>query len=356
MGLASLHADARLTSPSEQLIELLDNDLTALVGVARDVPAAPVVVESLAAFDHFFGAEPTLLRESAAGFFRNGGRRAVIAAFLRQPGWSDEDAVRRALAALESNPDIGLVCAPGLSSSHFHDLLLAHAERCRFRLAVLDPPPGTKNDPRQVPRPRDSPFGAYFYPWLTATDAEGVRTVPPSGHVAGYLVRLGRERIATNPPANDVLRGASGTSLLLSPSDEEYLSRRGINCIRALGERGVRVTGARTTAGDPRWPHIGARRLQLRVERSLERATRWMEQEENGEALWQRTTARISGFLTRLVEAGVLPSQGVVHCDRRSQPAGLIAVGGCAIDVALPLGPNGEPVSIRIVQKTASAR
>ena len=73
--------------------------------------------------------------------------------------------------------------------------LVEHCETRRDRMALLDPPvstivdPGLGTAPIEAWRQRfDSRHAALYFPWLVVVDPLGsgiVRTVPPSGHVAG---------------------------------------------------------------------------------------------------------------------------------------------------------------------------
>ena len=48
---------------------------------------------------------------------------------------------------------------------------------------------------RNLPKPRDSKYGAYYFPWIQVNDPEkGNVFVPPSGHIAGVYSRVDSER------------------------------------------------------------------------------------------------------------------------------------------------------------------
>ena len=56
----------------------------------------------------------------------------------------------------------------------------------------------------------------------------------------------------------------------------------GVNVIRTIGGRGLRVLGARTLSGDPDWRFVPVRRLMAMIEKALEIALQWAVFEPNG--------------------------------------------------------------------------
>ena len=78
--------------------------------------------------------------------------------------------------------------------------------------------------------------------------------------------------------------------------EQEVLNPLGINCIRALPNRGIRVWGARTLSSDPEWKYVNVRRYFLYLEASIDRGTQWAVFEPNGERLW----ANVRTTVTRL--------------------------------------------------------
>ena len=83
----------------------------------------------------------------------------------------------RALDMLASLDDISIVAAPGHSSfdeTNFRDiqnLLITHAENCKYRIAVLDSREnGTVQQAREARSRIDSSYAALYYPWVTVTN------------------------------------------------------------------------------------------------------------------------------------------------------------------------------------------
>ncbi len=181
--------------------------------------------------------------------------------------------------------------------------------------------------------------------------------IPPSGHVAGIYARTDTQRGVHKAPANEPVVSALKLKVDITQSQQGILNPNGINCIRALPGRGIRVWGARTTALDPEWKYVNVRRFLLYLEASIDKGTRWAVFEKNTEKLWARVSIAINEFLTRLWREGALtgakPEEAFfVKCDRTTMSEDDIAHGKliCLIGVA-PTKP-AEFVIFRIAQLT----
>jgi phage tail sheath protein FI len=204
-------------------------------------------------------------------------------------------------------------------------------------------------------------MAALYYPWIEAAlepagnSNPAQELVAPSGHIAGIYARVDAEKGVHRTPANEIIRGASGLKVELTAQQQEALNPQGINCIRALPGRGIRVWGARTTSDDPQWKYVNVRRLLIFLEESIEKGTRWAVFEPNGETLWRKVAATVSDFLLGVWRNGALmgskPEKAFfVKCDRTTMTQDDIDNGRlvCLIGVA-PLKP-AEFVIFRIGQ------
>jgi len=179
---------------------------------------------------------------------------------------------RTGLKCFDEIDEISLVAAPGVTSAAVQDALLTHCEVRKDRFAVLDSPETVQGGVDRLPRPRDSKYGGYYFPWIQVYDPErGNVYVPPSGHVLGVYARTDNERGVHKAPANEIMRGALGLRYLISRGEQDILNPRGINCIRLMMGGGIRIWGARTLSSDPSWRYINVRRLFIMVETSIER-------------------------------------------------------------------------------------
>lgn len=278
------------------------------------------------------------------------------------------------LLAFEDIEDISIVAAPGstfgLENGYRADavsivnLLIAHAERMRYRIAVLDS--GNEQSIALVRAMRakiDSKYAALYYPWVRVLDPV-TRTeiyLPPSGFVAGIYARNDINRAVYKAPANEVVNGAIGFEFLLNKSQQDILNPEGINCFRFFEGRGFRLWGARTISSDPEWKYVNLRRYFAYLERSIDKGTQWAVFEPNGEALWGNVRRTIEDFLLNEFQMGALlgekPEKAYfVKCDRSTMTQNDLDNGRlvCLIGVA-PLRP-AEFVIFRIGQWTADRK
>jgi phage tail sheath protein FI len=270
------------------------------------------------------------------------------------------------LAALETAPhrEVALVYAPAASAS-VGRRLVGHCEKLRDRFAVLDCDSGTA-DPRALdPRAtiQDTRYAAFYAPWVEVLDPQtgARRLVPPGGHVLGVYARTDAARGVFMAPANETLRGVQGLQVELTDDDQSLLNPRGVNVIRRLAERGIRVWGARTLSSDPRWKYVNVRRLLIFLERSIDQGTQWVVFGPNAVPLWTQVKDSIERFLHAQWREGALsgskPEEAfVVRCDETTMTRDDRAAGRLVCDIGVaPLRP-AEFVVFRMVQFTAEAQ
>jgi uncharacterized protein len=277
----------------------------------------------------------------------------------RYIGKDNGPGARTGLKCFEEIDEISLVAAPGVTSPAVQDALLTHCEVRKDRFAVLDSPEAVQGGVDKLPRPRDSKYGAYYFPWIQVYDPErGNVFVPPSGHVLGVYARTDNERGVHKAPANEIVRGALGLRYQISRGEQDILNPRGINCIRLMQGGGIRIWGARTLSSDPSWRYINVRRLFIMVETSIERATQWVVFEPNDFRLWKRVTRTISAFLTLIWRQGALMGETpekafFVKCDEETNPPEVVDVGQLIVEIGLAPVKPAEFVIFRIGQMPA---
>ncbi|HEY6814618.1 MAG TPA: phage tail sheath subtilisin-like domain-containing protein [Croceibacterium sp.] len=281
-----------------------------------------------------------------------------------------------ALNVLLALEDISIIAAPGLSTfdaiaADVHQKLIGSAEKGRaYRIAVLDTPPN--KEPGEIVDLKgkiDSTKAALYYPWISvanpaaATDPTQPQIIdlPPSGHVAGIYARTDIQRGVWKAPANETVTGAIGLQRAVSFGEQERLNPLGINCIRALPNRGIRVWGARTISSDPEWKYVNIRRYFLYLEASIDRGTQWAVFEPNGERLWANVRTTISDFLYNEWINGALlgttPKEAFfVQCDRSTMTQNDLDNGRLICLIGVAAIKPAEFVIFRIGQKTADAR
>ena len=301
-------------------IEGVPTATTAFLGVTERGPTAPTEVTGFAEYERAFGgafSDPSFLFHAVAGFFENGGARAVIVRIVpAQPGAiTAEDfdgaavggALPTGLAALDEPElsNVALVYAPDAQAvPGLVARLIAHCERSHFRMTIIDTPVG---DVDPAP-PADTPCAACYHPWIEVADplSGAKRRVPPGGHVLGVYARVDTERGVFKAPANEVVRGAVGLAADIGTDQQERLNATGVNIIRRFTGRGILVWGARTLSSDPEWKYVSVRRLLSFLERSIEQGLQWTVFEPNDERLWTRVQNTVRNFLRNQWQSGAL--------------------------------------------------
>jgi phage tail sheath protein FI len=304
-----------------------------------------------------------------------GGNDGLRPAAAQYDGEAKPDSTAKTgLKAFEDIEDVSIIAAPGstygLENGYQDDaktivnLLISHATRMRYRIAVLDSGDGQSiSQVRKFRAKIDSTYAALYYPWVRVLDPITGKEnhLPPSGFVAGIYARNDINRAVYKAPANEVVNGAIGFEHLLNKAQQDVLNPEGINCFRFFEGRGFRLWGARTISSDPEWKYVNVRRYFIYLERSIDRGTQWAVFEPNGEALWANIRRTVEDFLLNEWQMGALlgdkPEKAYfVKCDRSTMTQNDLDNGRlvCLIGVA-PLRP-AEFVIFRIGQWTADRR
>lgn len=285
----------------------------------------------------------------------------------------DPAAAKTGLRSIEDIDDVSIIAAPGYSATvmgnearaeTIQGLLISHAERMRYRIAVLDSRDGAGiADVRRARAKIDSTHAAFYYPWITVLDpvTDEEINLPPSGFVAGIYARNDVENGVHKAPANEVVRGVLGFETMLNTAQQEVLNPEGINCFRFFSGRGFRLWGARTATSDPEWKYVSLRRYFAYLERSIDKGTQWVVFMNNGEPLWAHVRRMIESFLynewrsQRLL--GPDPKQAYfVRCDRTTMTQNDIGYGRLICEVGVAAVRPAEFVIFRIGQWTAERR
>jgi phage tail sheath protein FI len=277
------------------------------------------------------------------------------------------------LESFEDIDDISIVAAPGSTYGYASDPttantvvnhLIGHAQRMRYRIAVLDSGDNQSiSEVRDMRAKLDSSYAALYYPWVRVLDpvTNTEINLPPSGFVSGIYARNDVNRAVYKAPANEVVNLAIGFEKLLNKAQQEVLNPEGVNCFRYFEGRGFRLWGARTASSDPEWKYVNLRRYFAYLEHSIDKGTQWAVFEPNGELLWGNVRRTIEDFLLNEWQMGALlgdkPEKAYfVRCDRSTMTQNDIDNGRlvCLIGVA-PLRP-AEFVVFRIGQWTADRK
>ena len=258
-----------------------------------------------------------------------------------------------AVQALADQPEVAIVAAPDLGRHLTDDndrgavvsALLSAAASQLDRLVLLDVPPdpsGQTLDPLGVLAwasavlPADPALrraAAVYYPGLLVPDPLGgltapLRALPPSGHVAGVISRLDRERGAYYTPANVSLDDAVDLDPPLTEPEQEVMFAEGLNLLRCAPGRGLQVWGGRTldVTSSP-VSYVAHRRLVHRLVRAVHQVADPLVFDVNGPELRLNLVRGVTSVLLAAFRAGALagtiPQQAFqVVCDDTNNPPG----------------------------------
>lgn len=288
----------------------------------------------------------------------------------------------RGLEVLEIIEDISIIAAPGSSGFDPNDTadilyrdvqnrLISHAERMKYRIAVLDTKPGlTVGEVREARGLIDSTYAAVYFPWITIANPLARPgndlipkeiNIPPSGAMSGIYARTDVQRGVWKAPANEVVRDALRFEVDVNKRQQDVLNPEGINCLRYLSGRGYRVWGARTATSDLEWLYVSVRRYFIYLERSIDVSTQWAVFEPNGPDLWANIRETVSNFLYAEWLTGALLGASreeafFVRCDRSTMTQQDLDLGRLICEIGVAVVKPAEFVIFRIGQKTADAR
>ena len=290
-------------------------------------------------------------------------------------GDDSDPKAKTGLKCFEDLTDISIVAAPGSTAPNtspapmtsdidtadkltIAGLLIAHAEKMRYRVALLDSMSGQDlTDVGQYRGHLDSEYAALYYPWVRIVDpvTESEINLPGSGFMAGLCASNDLNVGVHKAPANMVVQLAVGFEVMLNKAQQDVLNPEGVNCFRFFEGRGYRIWGARTISSDSLWKYLNIRRYFCYLEHSIDLGTQSLVFEPNSEATWAKTVRMVTDFLYAEWLAGRLmgdkPEQAFfVRCDRSTMTQSDLDNGRliCLIGVA-PITP-AEFVIFRIGQ------
>lgn len=331
-------------------IQAVGTSTAAFVGKAPQASARVnevVAVNNWSQFVREFvaeGSQSTPLSHAVYGYFQNGGGRCFVVNVGEGSSIVGSGRKRAGLDLLEQVDEVAIVAAPGYTDAAAYEAILAHCEKLKDRVGILESPENV-TDVRLLSqvatvakegaaaggglRPRQSPGGyaAFYFPWIVARDPlapDNLVTMPPAGHLAGIWARSDAARGVHKAPANEPVRGALNLTYHLTREEQGELNQNGVNCLRFFLGQGIQVWGARTVAGSSsEWRYLNVRRLFNMIEESIATSTRWIVFEPNDRPLWKAIRRDVTAFLTRLWREGALmgstPEEAFfVKCDEET--------------------------------------
>ncbi len=213
--------------------------------------------------------------------------------------------------------------------------LVQHCEDRRDRIAILDAPFATVTDDTLgvssivAWRSRfDSKYAALYYPWVSVVDPlrgakSPTRSIPPSGHIIGQIAKTDIDIGVHKAPANTPIEWAQDVTMLISAESHGYLNSLGINVLRPLPGRSLRVMGARTLSSDTDWRYVNVRRLMMMIQKAVDLSTQWAVFEPNSHATRSKVRLALMTYLSTLWQQGAFAGASMdesffVKCDEEN--------------------------------------
>ncbi|MFD7341970.1 phage tail sheath family protein [Streptomyces violascens] len=276
---------------------------------------------------------------------------------------------------MEAIPDVKIVVLPDLwavpaAAPGIARAAAAHCAKMGNRMALLHADQGlTARQAAQVPadlglNDEDAQFTALYYPWVTVPDVDGsiMRSLPPSGGVAGVWSRVDAERGVHTAPANEPLREVISLERELTNGEQESLDSVGVNCLRVVtGSRGriltrsIQTSNARTLSNTRGWKCINVRRLVNYLSDSIRQSSTWAVSEPNDDRLRASLRHSVTSFLTDQWHQGALlgrtPEEAFyVICDPTNNPPETPAQGQVICDIGVAPVRPAEFITFQVLQ------
>jgi hypothetical protein len=208
-------------------------------------------------------------------------------------------------------------------------------------------------------------YGALYFPWIRVADPIGnQKWIPPTGHVLGVYARTERERGIWKAPAGNAARvnGALDVKHHITDTDHTALVKNGsVNAVRSIPGQGIVIDSSRTLSTNVIWLYVNVRLLFNYVKSSLKSGLRWVVQEPNDEALWNKVKYNsVTPFLMGLWRRGAFgpgsPDEVfTVKVDAENNPPANIQQGIFNVEVYFYPSRPAETIIITVGQQEGAA-
>lgn len=323
--------------------------------------------------------ESYYLADAVRGFFANGGLRCYVVGAGNPEGGAAS--LTQALQTLEALEEVDLVAVPDAMTAlllpeeqqQVQRATLAHCTQHGHRVALLDAPrvdravtgtelvgalTGWRKALEKTTEGRVDPANAALYfPWVRMVGAS--QPVPPCGHVAGIIARSDARVGVFKAPANEEVVGVVDLDFFVDNRIQGALNPEGINCLRSLAGRGLRLYGARTLSQDPQWRYVSVRRLFLTLARWIEQNMAWATFEPNTPRLWNRIQRELNVYLAGLWRLGALKGNTAsdaffVKCDAETNPQDIREQGQVVTDIGIAPTLPAEFIVVHVTHRADS--
>lgn len=211
----------------------------------------------------------------------------------------------------------------------------------------------------------DKVYGALYFPWVEASDPSGGSVwIPPTGHILGVYARTERERGIWKAPAGNAaqLRGVLDVKQHITDADHTSMVKNAnLNAVRFISGKGIVIDSSRTLSTGGLWLYVNVRLLFNFVKSSLKSGLRWVVQEPNDEALWNKVKYNsVTPFLMGLWRRGAFGPGSpddvfTVKIDGENNPGANIKHGILNIEVYFYPSRPAETIIITIGQQEGGA-
>jgi len=228
--------------------------------------------------------------------------------------------------------DVSIVLVPGEhwaedgSGNPIISATLAHCQKMKNRIVIIDPPPEPELDQAATVTGLALPSSTYsvlYYPWVKVANpfyhaeknptADKTVDVAPSSFAAGMWSRIDAKRGVWKAPAGMEagLIGTAGLKYIIEDGEQDQLNPLGVNCFRNMPGGGRVIWGARTlaTKADPEWRYVPVRRTAIMIEQSIYNGIQWTVFEPNDHRLWAALRGNIDGFMNSLFRVGAFQGE-----------------------------------------------
>ena len=322
-------------------IHEVPTSIAVFIGLATSgVMHKPIKIKNYTAYEKHFGPpHPNYdLATSVRLFFLNGGENCFVVNISDKSVLGSAENIHKlyqdAITSLDSVDTFNLLVITKLQIDKnpmtdpvYLDILAAASEYCTNKRAFLliDPLNAwdssenvTDHQEFNITKIRSTVIienSASYFPRIevqefdSTTNTNITKLIGPAAAIAGIMARTDATRGVWKAPAGveAALAGIKGVDLVLTNSQNDALSKEGINCIRVF-ESGIVCWGARTLAGsddlNSEWKYVSVRRFAIFLEHSIHQGTSWVVFEPNEEATWDAIRSAVNIFIMGLFKRG----------------------------------------------------
>ncbi|OPX90398.1 phage tail sheath subtilisin-like domain-containing protein [Pelotomaculum sp. PtaB.Bin117] len=268
--------------------------------------------------------------------------------------------------------DVQLVCCPDSAEPEVVSDLLTYCENRGDCMFVGHTPAGANGGAAKDYGKKfrgNKVYGTLYFPWIRVYDpldplGHKPKFIPPTGHVLGVYARTERERGIWKAPAGNAARISGALDVQYSITDIEHtdmVKNGSVNAVRFISGQGIVVDSSRTLSTSTLWLYVNVRLLFNFVKSSLKSGLRWVVQEPNNEALWNKIKYNsVTPFLMGLWRQGAFgpgsPEQVfTVKVDAENNPDASIQQGVLSVEVYFYPSRPAETIIITVGQQEGGA-